>query len=55
MSVSDDWSDPLDPANPLHPAFWAEWVCPECAEDGDASELRPGDRCPHCGAPVELL
>ncbi len=45
--------DPLDPLDPLHPFFWAQWVCPHCAEDGDASELVDGIRCPHCGAEVE--
>lgn len=53
--VFDDWlEDPGDPLNPLHPFFWAEWVCPNCAEDGDASDLIDNN-CPNCGAPVESI
>lgn len=52
----DDWSDdPLDPLNPLHPYFWADWVCPTCAEDGDAADLLPGNKCPNCRAKVERI
>ena len=54
----DDWldpSDPLDPLDPSHPFLWAEWVCPDCAEDGDASDLLPEGRCPNCRAKVEPL
>lgn len=51
----DDWGDPLDPLNPLHAYFWADWVCPDCAEDGDAADLLPDDRCPNCGSAVERI
>ena len=52
----DDWADgAVDPLNPLHPFMWAEWLCPNCADDGDASDLDPDARCPNCGSRVTAI